>query len=181
MNFTKARTRAGAAAAAGRDDDRLLRIYLQDHYAGSVAGLARVRRSRRANPDLDGLLGDIERAIIEDRHSLESIMSRLGVRQNTVKNALAAVAEVAGRLKSNGRLFRQSPSTAVVELELLAAAVLTKRNLWHSLLAIAGEREGLDAATLQNLIARATSQLEQLVAAHGPAAHRAFATGTGVA
>ena len=123
------------------DADRLLRIYLQDHFAGSTAGLALVRRCRRANPALEQLLADLERDIVEDRHSLESIMSRLGVQPSRVKSAFGSVAELVGRLKSNGTVTRYSPSSRVIELEGLAAGVVTKRNLWNALSTIAARSQ----------------------------------------
>jgi hypothetical protein len=158
------------------DSDRLLRIYLQDHFAGSTAGLALVRRCRRANPALEQLLADLERDIVEDRHSLESIMSRLDVQPSRVKSAFGSVAELVGRVKSNGTLTRYSPSSRVIELEGLAAGVMTKRNLWNALSTIAAERGELDAAELDRLIERSTAQLERIMGAHRPAAAEAFAT-----
>ena len=154
--------------------DRRLRIYLQDHFAGSSAGLALVQRCRRANPELDNLLGALEREIAEDRQSLEAIMSRLGVQPNPIKSALGTVSEFVGRLKSNGTISGYSPSSRVVELEGLAAGVFTKRNLWRSLLAVADLREGLDRTELEELVTRATSQFERILDAHGAAAARAF-------
>ena len=156
--------------------DRLLRIYLQDHFAGSTAGLALVRRCRRANPALEQLLADLERDIIEDRQSLESIMSRLGVQPSRVKSAFGSVAELVGRLKNNGTVTHYSPSSRVIELEGLAAGVVTKRNLWNALSTIAHDRSELDAAQLDRLIERATAQLERILAAHRPAAAESFAT-----
>jgi predicted DNA-binding ribbon-helix-helix protein len=158
------------------DADRLLRIYLQDHFAGSTAGLALVRRCRRANPTLEPLLADLERDIVEDRKSLESIMSRLGVQPSRVKSAFGSVAELVGRLKNNGTVTRYSPSSRVIELEGLAAGVMTKRNLWNALSTIAADRSELDAAELDRLIERSTAQLESIMGAHRPAAAEAFAT-----
>ncbi len=158
------------------DADRLLRIYLQDHFAGSTAGLALVRRCRRANPALEQLLASLERDILEDRHSLEAIMSRLGVQPSRVKSAFGSVAEFVGRLKTNGTLTRYSPSSRVIELEGLAAGVVTKRNLWNALSTITADRSELDAAELDRLIERSTAQLERLTGAHRPAAAEAFAT-----
>jgi hypothetical protein len=158
------------------DADRLLRIYLQDHFAGSTAGLALVQRCRRANPALEPLLADLERDIVEDRKSLETIMSRLGVQPSRVKSAFGSVAELVGRLKSNGTVTRYSPSSRVIELEGLAAGVVTKRNLWNALSTISADRSELDAAELERLIERATTQLERILGAHRPAAAEAFAT-----
>jgi hypothetical protein len=161
---------------AERDDaDRLLRIYLQDHFAGSTAGLALVRRCRRNNPALEPLLAELEREIVEDRDSLESIMSRLGVQPSRAKSVFGSAAELVGRLKNNGTFTHYSPSSRVIELEGLAAGVMTKRNLWNALSTIAPDRRELDAAELDRLVERSTAQLERIMGAHRPAAAAAFA------
>jgi hypothetical protein len=164
-------------AGAGRNDrDRVLAVYLRDHFAGSTAGLALVRRCRRENAGtaLDDVLGAIETELDEDRRALRAMMSRLGVTPSSFKSALGAVAEATGRLKSNGRVLRRSPSSPVVELEGLAAGILTKRSLWQSLRTAAPGRPALDVGELDTLVDRATSQLDRVLAAHGDPARIAF-------
>jgi hypothetical protein len=158
------------------EHERPLAVYLRDHYAGSTAGLALVRRCRRQNEGtpLDSMLAGLEAEVDEDRRSLETIMVRLGVRPSALKSAAGSISEVVGRLKGNGRIIRSSPSTPVVELEGLAAGILTKRNLWRSLRAAASTQAGLDVAELDVLIERATSQLERVAASHDDAARKAF-------
>jgi hypothetical protein len=156
------------------DPDRLLRIYLQDHYAGSAAGVRLARRCREATPELGHILQEVEAEIAQDRRALEAIMSRLGVSPSRFKSTLGASAELVGRLKTNGALLRRSPSSAVVELEGLTAGVVTKRSLWRALATIGNERAGLDPAELEQLIERATRQIERLRDAHARAAGRAF-------
>ena len=156
--------------------DHPLSIYLRDHFAGSAAGIALVQRCRRANADtgLGGVLADIETEIVEDRRALEAIMARLGVTPSAFKAAVGRFGEVIARLKSNGRILRRSPSSTVVELEGLAAGIVTKRNLWSSLRAATLTHAGLDVAELDRLVARATAQLERVEAEHDRAAEHAF-------
>jgi hypothetical protein len=158
------------------ESDRLLAVYLRDHFAGSTAGLALVRRCRRNNAgnELGEVLTGVENDIDEDRRALQEIMARLGVTPSTLKSAVGSIAELVGRLKSNGRLFRYSPSSAVVELEGLAAGILTKRNLWRSLRAASPAHATLPTADLDALEERATAQLDRVLAAHERAAARAF-------
>jgi hypothetical protein len=165
------------ASPGPSDPDRLLAVYLRDHFAGSTAGLALVRRCRResAGTPLDHVLAGIDVEIDEDRRTLRGIMSRLGVEPSAFKSAVGSVSEKIGRLKGNGRLFRPSPSSRVVELEGLAAGIITKRNLWRALRAAAPERGAVDVAELETLIERATSQFERVVDAHQRAAREAFA------
>lgn len=153
----------------------LLSIYLHDHRAGAAAGLALVRRSRReASGELADTLTWLETQIDEDRRSLDSIMSGLDIDQSPLKNALSVAAERAGRLKLNGRLWKRSPLSTLLELEALAGAIYTKRNLWRSLAAVA-ERSALDdAGQLAELTARADAQLARVEAHHDDAARRVF-------
>ena len=155
---------------------RLLRVYLQDHYAGATAGLALAERCRRANEDtnLGELLLGLETEIGEDRQSLVAMMARLGYGPHPVKTALGSAGEFVSRLKSNGRLFTYSPTSRVVELEALAAGILTKRNLWRALRVVAGGYPALDAGELERLADRASSQLDRVHAAHVSAAAQAF-------
>jgi hypothetical protein len=156
---------------------RYLEIYLRDHYAGAAAGLSLTRRSKAANGDrpLGTLLGEIEAEIEHDRQALESIMQRLGVAPSRLKAATGKVGEVVGRLKSNGHVTTYSPLSRLVELEVLAAGIFTKRNLWRSLRAVADRYEALDAAELERLIAGAEHQLERVRHAHDEAAAEALA------
>ena len=159
-----------------QDGHRLLGIYLRDHLGGASAGLSLVRRCRKAEDDSSSasVLAGIEAQISEDRESLRALMMRLGVSESRLKEFLGLAASVAGRLKSNGGLFRASPSSRVVELEALAAGVVTKRNLWLSLLAVAESYPTLDRVALNALAERATSQLDTLRAIHDRAAAVAF-------
>ncbi len=154
----------------------LLAVYLRDHLGGAMAGVSLVRRCRRANSDtdLDVVLGEVEEEIVEDRHTLTQIMARLGVSESQLKKLIGLSAEFVGRLKSNGRIFRYSPSSRVVELEVLAAGVFTKRNLWLSLRAIVDDYDALDSRQLDRLAARAARQYERLIFEHDRAAAIAF-------
>jgi hypothetical protein len=153
-----------------------LAVYLRDHFAGSAAGIALVQRCRRANRDtgLDEVLADIETEIIEDRRALEEIMTRLGVTPSAFKATVGRLGEVIARVKSNGRIVSRSPSSTVVELEGLAAGIVTKRNLWSSLRAATLPHVELDVSELDRLVARATAQLERVEAEHDSAAEHAF-------
>jgi hypothetical protein len=105
--------------------NRLLATYLRDHFAGSTAGLALIRRCRRNNAGgpLDDTLGPIETQIIEDRQALLEIMSSLEVAPSSLKSALGSMAEMVGRLKTNGQIVKYSASSRVVELEVRPRAL----------------------------------------------------------
>lgn len=173
------------AAEQRTSASELLSIYLHDHRAGAAAGIQLVRRCREqaGSGELATTLAWLETEIDADRRTLDTIMEGLDVKQSPLKNALGVVAERAGRLKLNGHLFKRSPLSTLLELEALAAAIYTKRNLWRSLAAIAERSSVGDSVKLAELIDRATAQLERVQAHHDDAAVDVFdaaSTGGGV-
>jgi hypothetical protein len=132
-----------------------LAIYLNDHLAGSTAGVELARRaaSSNAGTEYGDVLSGIAREIEEDRATLEALMDRLGVGRDRVKLAAAWVGEKAGRLKLNGHLFSYSPLSRLEEIEFLLLGVTGKLALWRAL------SEHID---LPELEARAASQRERL-------------------
>ena len=155
---------------------RRLAVYLQDHDGGAQAGVALIRRCQDSNRDteFESDLADLAGEIEEDRESLRSIMERLHVEPSRIKELIGSAAELVARLKTNGHLVHYSPSSRVVELEALAAAVATKRNLWRALAAVGPS--AVPRAELDRLIERATDQFERVLALHERAAALAFAT-----
>jgi hypothetical protein len=145
----------------GRD---YLKIYLEDHYAGSTAGLELARRTASANqgtpygPPLEQIAREIE----DDRDALRAIMTLLGVGPDRFKVAGAWAGEKAGRLKLNGHLRSYSPQSRVVEIEGLVVGVTGKRSLWTALRHIAPLEPRLDVEELDRLILRAERQLDDL-------------------
>jgi hypothetical protein len=159
-------------------DRKLLRIYLQDHLAGSTGGVELARRARGANEGTayGDALAKLADDIDADRRSLESIMDDLGFGADRAKNLGFWVAEKAGRLKLNGQLTGYSPLSRLVELEGLVTGVNGKRSLWLNLIEVAGDVPELDADRLQRLRERAEQQLETLHELRARAAREAFAS-----
>ena len=141
-----------------------LAIYLNDHLAGAAAGVGRSRalaQAHRGRPEEERLrrLAD---EIAADRGALLSIMASLGVPVRHYKSIALSVAEMAGRLKLNGRLRERSPLTDLVEYEFLRLAVEGKAAGWRTLLTIADRTPELDAAELEKLHDRAQAQIDLL-------------------
>jgi hypothetical protein len=160
---------------------KLLRIYLQDHLAGSTGGLELARRARGANEGtsygepLAKLAGDIE----EDRRSLERIMDDLGFGADRAKNVAFWAAEKVGRLKLNGQLTGYSPLSRMVEIEGLITGVGAKLSLWRTLRDVADSVPELDADALARLIERAEQQIGTLHELRSRAGREAFADSAG--
>jgi hypothetical protein len=158
--------------------DSLLAIYLNDHLAGSVAGVELARRARAANEgtELGRALTEICAEIEADQRTLRQLMSRLGIGESKVKAAGGWLAEKAGRLKPNGQLRGYSPLSRVLELEGLSAGVAAKAMLWRGLEETVGaDLSDYDFAPLS---ARAEAQRERLEALRLEAATTAFGGGT---
>jgi hypothetical protein len=136
---------------------KLLGIYLNDHLAGSTAGLELARRARGANEGtaLGAFLATIAEEIEEDRKTLEGVIEDLGVRKDPAKVAAGWAIEKAGRLKLNGQLKGYSPLSRLVELEGLALGVTGKLALWKALRLLAEQEPVLDAAAFDRLVERA--------------------------
>ena len=128
-------------------NEKYLRIYMQDHLAGSTAGLELARRTSGSNEGTEygAPLARIADEIESDRRMLQGIMQDLGFGGDRLKNAGAWALEKAGRLKMNGELTSYSPLSRVVELEGLLTGITGKWGLWAALLEVAPHEPRLDA------------------------------------
>ena len=149
---------------------------MNDHRAGSTAGLALAKRIRDENSTnaTGETLTQIVTEIEEDAAFLDRLAAGFGATRNPVKQLGALVGERLSRLKMNGRLRSYSPLSRVLELEALLAGVDAKRNLWRSLQVISA---GTDT-DFTVLIERAADQRRRLTELHARAAHDAFETST---
>ena len=145
-------------------DAKLLSIYLNDHLAGATAGRELARRAHASNRDnaFGEFLGRLADEIEEDRQSLLELMRRLDVSEDRPKQAGLWLAEKAGRLKLNGRLWGYSPLSRVVELEGLLLGVTGKLSLWRALERLATTSNRLAGIDLARLIERAERQQSEL-------------------
>jgi hypothetical protein len=138
---------------------------LRDHHAASAAGVELARRALGAHHPL-------VQQIASDRRALEEIMRQLDVDPSGMKVTVARVAERFGRLKLNGRLFKPSPLSKVIELETLLVGVRGKEALWTALQRAEVSVEGLD---LNGLVESARAQADKLEALRLDAAAQTFA------
>lgn len=116
-------------------DDRLFRIFLQDHLAALHASAALVQRCLGPNREspLGRLLGPLHLAVQEDLAHLEAVAEATSVRPSGMKNRGARAGVALGRLKLNGRVFRYSPLSRVVELEGLLLLTVQRAATWRIL------------------------------------------------
>jgi hypothetical protein len=152
-------------------DEKLLEIYLDDHWAGAGAGNALARRVERHNRGTEWgpILTEVANQIAEDEQTLRELRSRLGFDGGGAKRLLAMAGERVARLKLNGRLVGFSPLSRLIEIETLFSGVSAKKCLWSALRAIPGSTDLTDTE-LETLEQRAAEQLEVLASAHERAA-----------
>jgi hypothetical protein len=155
----------------------LLRIYLNDHLAGSTAGLAVAKRchSRNRSGALGDFLADLVRQIGEDQLSLKDVMRRLDAPHNPAKLVAARLLERVGLLKLNGRVTGYSDLSRLLELEGLAAGIEAKGCLWRALRATMASDPRLTGVDLDRLVERADRQREEVEPHRLAAAARALA------
>lgn len=158
-------------------NDKLLKIYLNDHLAGSMAGLELAKRCCSSNEGTP--LGDyLEQLVTEietDKSELENLMDSLGAAKDPVKQLAAWAGEKLGRLKMNGQLTGYSDLSRLEELEGLSLGVEGKLSLWRSLKNVADHDSRLATADLDRLVARAQEQREELKLHHLEAGAKALA------
>ena len=142
----------------------LLGIYLNDHLAGATAGTGLAHRMAVAarQPATGGTLRRLAVEISADREALLEFMAALGVPVRAYKLWAAWAGEKAGRLKPNGRLLSRSPLSSLEELEILRLGVEGKAAGWRTLRVLADRDSRLDPARLDDLIARARRQADQI-------------------
>jgi hypothetical protein len=141
---------------------KALGVYLNDHLAGSVAGVDLIDQSRDHNKGtplgafLDALLEEVR----ADQQALEALMEQLGIEKSQVKQASTWVVEKFTRLT-----FMTSGATGeelrnLLELEAVRLGVQGKHALWLALEEVADLDPRLAGPDLKNLRARAELQIE---------------------
>jgi nucleoside-diphosphate-sugar epimerase len=156
-------------------DRGLFGLYLSDHLTGATAGLERAERIARTYTDVpfQAELAELAEQLRGEREYYLQLIHLLGVRRRRYRQAAAWVAERAGRLKLNGRLFQGSPMTPLLESELMRSAVVGKIGGWQTLREHADD-VGLDAAQLDELVEQARAQREMLDRLHAHVRSQAF-------
>lgn len=139
----------------------VLATYLQDHSAGSVAGVQLAERIVEDNQDnpigtaFSPLVGKIK----QDQQVLEEIISRLDASQPSVKNGFAWIAEKLLGLKFASFDEPQSDLARLEQLEAMMLGVRGKQALWEMLAEIAPQDERLAGYDFPGLAKSAQQQV----------------------
>jgi hypothetical protein len=144
--------------------DEALAVYLNDHLAGSAAGIELAAKLRGNNQDTE--LGRVAAAlhhdIGEDRDALEALMRHLEVERHPVKEAAGWVLEKVSRLRLNPALTGSAELTRLLETEALSLGIEGKLSMWAALKEAAATDPRLAGTDLDRLIERARGQRRSL-------------------
>ena len=89
-------------------------------------------------------------------------MRKLDVEPGRTKIAVVRVAELLGRMKLNGRLFKRSPLSKIVELEALVVGIRGKEALWASLQTADLGFQGIDLEALAQSARTQAGEVDKL-------------------
>ncbi|NLT26337.1 MAG: hypothetical protein GXX90_06770 [Microbacteriaceae bacterium] len=142
--------------------DAVITTYLQDHRAGSIAGIDMFQRvaEHHNDPEVREAVARIAVEVERDQDDLDAIMTAFGAKPSVMKEMPAKIGEKLARLKPNERLGGRSPLDDVEDLELLVIAVHGKTLGWELLLELDDPR--LDRNRLRELVERAKAQHAEL-------------------
>jgi hypothetical protein len=143
--------------------------YLNDHQAGSIAGLELAKSLAKDRPG-DEFLATLAKDIETDQDTLERLMEKFGTSGNTVKQAGAFVMEKVGTaLGAAG-----DDLGFLRKLETLTMGVEGKLCLWEALKEVSESDQRLEGYNFDRLIAGAQSQLDGLASERLKAARKAL-------
>jgi hypothetical protein len=156
--------------------NELLGIYLNDHLAGSAAGseLAEKLRDNNQGTELGNVMAALHRDILQDRSTLEELMTRLGVDRHPVKEAAGWLLERLSRLRLNPALTGSAELTRLLETEALSLGIEGKLAMWLALKEAAADDQLLAGTDYDRLIERARGQRRTLEPHRVAAALRSF-------
>jgi hypothetical protein len=156
--------------------DEQLGVYLNEHLAGSAAGieLASKLHDNNRGTELGNLMAALERDIGQDRTTLEELMGRLDVERHPVKEAAGWVLEKLSRLRLNPALTGSADLTRLLETEALSLGIEGKLCMWLVLREAADRDPRLAGTDFDRLIDRARQQRQRREPHRVAAALRAF-------
>ena len=180
------RTSSARTEGPGREEptsDGGLAVYLNDHLAGSAAGLRLARRclERERETELGRQLEGLVEEIARDREVLEEVMSRVGATKNPAKQAAASGAVLFTLLRNRLPVLGAGSGevSRLEEIELLSLGIEGKGLLWRVLGALAKTDRRLKGFGFATLERRAQEQRDRIEPVRLELASAAFGRRTG--
>jgi hypothetical protein len=158
--------------------NELLGVYLNDHLAGSAAGieLAEKLRDNHKGTELGDAMAALHRDIAQDKDALEELMRHLEVERHPVKEAAGWMLEKLSRLRLSPALTGGAELTRLLETEALSLGIEGKLAMWLALKEAAAADRRLAATDFDRLIERARGQRRTLEPHRLAAAVQSFST-----
>jgi hypothetical protein len=130
-----------------------LATYLNDHLAGSTLAIELLDDlEQKTEEEGKSFFAELRSDVVADRHELQSLMNRLGMRESALRKAAAWISEKLTHLKLSLDDKSAGPLWRLEALEALSFGVEGKLALWRALaVAQTGpELQGLDYERLAN-------------------------------
>lgn len=158
--------------------DEHVRIYLNDHLAGSVNAIELIEHCLKHTPSgsLSTFLAALKTEIEEDQQVLRDLHARIGGEENAAKKATAWLADKVNRAKMDHALTGYSDLSRLEELEELMLGIRGKLALWTSLEAVTRPGERFSDVDFRALQQRARHQHDQVEHHRVEAARKALIT-----
>jgi hypothetical protein len=158
--------------------NELLGVYLNDHLAGSAAGieLATKLRDNHQGTQFGEVMAAVHRDISQDRDALEELMRHLEVERHPIKEAAGWALEKLSRLRLNPVLTGSADLTRLLETEALSLGIEGKLRMWLALKEAAAGDQRLAGTDFDRLIERARGQRRTLEPHRLAAAVESFTT-----
>jgi hypothetical protein len=138
-----------------------LHLYLNDHFAGSVAAIELIDNLISDHPEdrFGKFFRDLRNEIHADQEKLRDLIQRLGAQESAIRKAGAWLAEKFGRVKFGDT----DDSVELLQaLEGLALGITGKKLLWRSLETISANFPGLQGTDFNGLESRAHDQFSRV-------------------
>jgi hypothetical protein len=141
-----------------------LSIYLNEHLAGSVAGVEMAERIRENNEGtpFGGVLNQMVLEIKEDRATLENLMDRLGIERSAGKQSGGLGLDRISKLRTSRALSRNAELSRMLDIEALQLGIEGKFAMWRALQEIADLDKRLGDTDFASLEERAHQQRDTL-------------------
>jgi hypothetical protein len=141
-----------------------LATYLNDHFAGAVAGseLANKISNEYADTSYGLFLTELARDIAQDKATLEELMERLGIERSPVRQVASWIGEKLSRMKLSEAMTGDQDLKRLLEFEALSLGIEGKLSMWRALISVSHSHVELAATDLAMLAKRAESQRSKL-------------------
>jgi rubrerythrin len=143
---------------------KILRTYLNDHLAGSVAALELLDHLADLHPDAEhkrlftGLRAEVE----EDQRVLQQLLEKVGGKESTVRKAAAWLTEKIGEAKLHLDDLGDGLLRVLEAIEALGLGIQGKLALWRALGAVADRVPQLQGVDFAGLEQRAIQQYQRV-------------------